>query len=149
MDSPILQPLPDFSVIRWKLKLLSPLGRTTSVDCLCDNGAHRIFLQADTTQALKLELLPVDLPTLVLLPDGSTIAVTHWTKPVTSEINLNQQYKAYLSYLVLPLKGIGAIFGMPWLHKHGAVIDHKDKTVKFLHCWLEVVLQPSNQVFPP
>jgi hypothetical protein len=73
--------------------------------------------------------------------------MTHRTEPVTVEID--RQYKGDVSFRVLPLKGMGAILGMPWLHRHGALVDHQDKTVKFHHRGRDVVLLPRNPVYPP
>jgi hypothetical protein len=147
LDRTNLPAEPDLSPIRWRLRLKTPEGRLTTVDCLCDNGAHGLFLSKDIADSLKLELIPVDRPTSVRLPDGTLLPILHRTRPLTSE--LDRQYKADLTYLVLPLKGIGVILGMPWLHRHGALIDHKDKTVKFQHRGREVLLHPVNPVLPP
>eukprot|EP00961_Rhodomonas_salina_P011747 157867-Rhodomonas_salina.1 len=43
---------------------------------------------------------------------------------------------------------MGAILGMPWLQRNGVKIDHADKTAGFAHRNRDVVLLPSNPVFP-
>eukprot|EP00961_Rhodomonas_salina_P060607 813679-Rhodomonas_salina.1 len=43
---------------------------------------------------------------------------------------------------------MGAILGMPWLQRNRVKIDHADKTARFAHCNCDVVLLPSNPVFP-
>eukprot|EP00961_Rhodomonas_salina_P135238 1819511-Rhodomonas_salina.1 len=37
---------------------------------------------------------------------------------------------------------------MPWLQRNGVKVDHADKTALFSHCNHEVVLLPTNPVFP-
>eukprot|EP00961_Rhodomonas_salina_P126310 1701319-Rhodomonas_salina.1 len=43
---------------------------------------------------------------------------------------------------------MGAILGMPWLQSNGVKVDHADKTARFSHRNREVVLLPTNPVFP-
>eukprot|EP00961_Rhodomonas_salina_P039181 526753-Rhodomonas_salina.1 len=43
---------------------------------------------------------------------------------------------------------MGAIIGMPWLQRNGVKVYHADKTARFSHSNSEVVLLPTNPVFP-
>eukprot|EP00961_Rhodomonas_salina_P282398 3815897-Rhodomonas_salina.3 len=43
---------------------------------------------------------------------------------------------------------MGAILCMPWLQRNGVKVDHADKTESFSHSNREVVLLPTNPVFP-
>ena len=83
--------------------------------------------------------------TSVRLPDGSSLPVSHQT---TVTVHIDRQYTADVTFLLLPLKGIGAILGMPWLHRHGVVIDHANKSATFEHRGRRVHLLPVNPVLP-
>ncbi len=82
------------------------------------------------------------------LPDGSLLQVLH---SATVTIKIDRQYKADLTFKILPLKGVGVILGNPWLILVGAQIDCLEKTVRFEHRNRSVLLLPHNLVFqvPP
>ncbi len=63
------------------------------------------------------------------LPKGVLVPILQRTRPTTIEIDC--QYKADVSFLILQLKGVDLIrvLWMPWLHYYCAVVDHSDKTV--------------------
>ncbi len=146
-DRPNIRESPDLSPIRWRLKLNVPGGpRTISTEGLCDNGAHGEFISADIVRQLGAPLVPVAGPTSVRLPDGTLLPVSH---QVTLTVDIDRQFKGDITFRVLPLKGMGAILGMPWLHRRSAVINHADKTVSFNHRGRDILLFPSNPVHPP
>lgn len=90
-------------------------------------------------------MVPVPHSCSVCLPDGSLPAVTH---QATVTVDIDRQSKGDVTFKILPLSGMGAILGMPWLHRRGAVTDHTDKTVRFEHCNRTVHLLPCNSAYP-
>ena len=121
----------DLSPIRWRARLTTSTSKASShVDVLCDNGAHSEFLAADIAHSLGAPLSPLTRVTSVRLPDGSLLPVSH---KCTVTVAIDRQYKADVTFRIFPLKGISAILGMPWLHRHGIVVNHTDKSAKFEH----------------
>jgi len=147
LDRTNLRPAPDLSPIRWRVRVTGVEGRTLILDGLCDDGAHGVFLAEDKARELGLEFVPVSNSISVRLPTGATVPINHRTRPVTIEID--RQYKGDVSFLILPLQGVGLILGTPWLYRHGATTHHADKTVSFHHRGRDVKLFPANPVFPP
>ena len=139
---------PDTSPIRWRVKLSLPhrKGALTNIDALCYNGAHREFISEIEATRLGVGLIPLEVPTSARLVDGSLMAITHRTSPITVEID--RQYKGDITFKVLPLKGLGIILGMPWLLRNEVNINHGSKIASFAHRGRNIVLHPSNPVFP-
>ena len=135
---------PDTSPIRWQIRI-GKKGRVAIT--LCDPGAHGNFISHELAKSLGCLLIALPNQSAVRLPNGHLIPMTHRTEPLT--IVIDRQYKADVTFRVLPLQGTDVILGMPWMCRHDATLHAKDKTVRFNHRGRDVVLHPTNPVYPP
>lgn len=138
-------PPPDLSPPKFHVHVGSASSKSRKRGlALFDTGAGLDAISANYARSIPgVHFTPAPAGTTVTLPTGAKVAIQSL---VQLTLQIGKNYKAAVTFQVIPQLGYDIVLGMPWAFKYRATFHAEDKTVTFRHCNRDVVLEPSNPV---
>jgi hypothetical protein len=113
---------------------------------LVDSGATGNFVNAAFVQQHRLSTVPLVVPDIVKLADGSQQAAGSAVPSVAVSLG---SYTDHVDLVSLPLDGYDVILGMTWLHQYNPTIDWRRRSVVLVDAQQHRhVLSPSTCALP-
>ena len=131
-------------VCRFRFHVHLKQGFRRTARTLFDNGSQADFVSSQYCRAMGLQMIPLDAPFPVRLPNGNCITVTHKAVLTVSHGPAKAGYKADLSLFVLDMQGWDIILGQPWARRHDCVWHAKDNSCRFTHRGRQIHIEADS-----